>query len=442
MNRLRNILICLAVFFTQFIPSYANAMSWNDIKATATAAGAAVSGTGGAGGAIRNAAANVPWGQIKSGLGKGMIAGGLLTAAVAAGLGATDYVMDPANNSVIYKKNQSVSLDDKSPTYPSAWHWANIGYYSSASSACSAALLYDQQIYPSYNSSKFSLVFNSDTSASCYIYNSYGTLKNIYTVGYTSNPNFDSTAPAEQDQTKTISIPDLLQLLIDQMNNNDAAIKNVLDQILESSIAQAQAAQNTDADLKAMLNAITAALDKAATYPAVGTATGTQTTTATGSNLKIEFPVFCGWAGIVCEAAQTAINFPTTVGEWWKTLTDRWTTVGEWWNTIKAWQAAAVEYVDSLFAEPDLPEQDNTVPDSTVAPQLPSANYINFSQSCPFSPKMDSISLNGQTSSIESDMSNACSIASDMKPIVLMLSALISFGIMAGFNFSGSTQDD
>lgn len=433
MGRYKKYLTILLMFSVYIMPLHsANAMSWNDVKATATAAGAAVSGTGGAGGAIRNAAANVPWGQIKSGLGKGMIAGGLLTAAVAAGLGATDYLLDPANNSIRYK-------DPVFSTNPYAAYYIQKNSTSviqidvfgdSKLETCSAWFSYYLKSYS--NAASYSV-----TDSTCHIYNSTGgqlTQASIY-----SNPAYDQTKPTAY---QTITVPDLIQRLIDQTNNNDAAIKNVLDQILESSIAQAQAASNTDADLKAMLAAITAALDKNATYPAVGTATGTTTNTATGTDLKLDFPIFCNWAGIVCEAANTAINFPTTVGEWWKTvvgwngtLTGWWTTLTGYWQTVLGWRDSAVEYVDSLFAEPEQTDNELDIPqtDGTTQPD----SSINLSTSCPSKIPL-TFSWNGQSIDFSFDFSIWCqAISTFVYPIVVLLGALHALYIVSGVRQDG-----
>lgn len=48
-----------------------------------------------------------------------------------------------------------------------------------------------------------------------------------------------------------------------------------------------------------------------------GTGTGDPTTAQPSStDIKLDFPVFCGWAPTVCQAAQTAINFPEKVETW------------------------------------------------------------------------------------------------------------------------------
>ena len=449
MGRYKKYLTILLMFSVYIMPLHsANALPWNTVKATATAAGASVTGSANVGGAIRNAAANVPWGQIKSGLGKGMIAGGLLTAAVAAGLGATDYVMDPANNSVTYKPQTTAagaicSTAEACSSYQYLYKLSDNVLYSTFEAACNAYIAkYYKRNYG--DGWVFSGVSSLDREyPACTAYNaSQGRYNTDQPAQRILNSAYDSSAPAQQDQTKTISIPDLIQKLIDQMNNNDAAIKNVLDQILESSIVQAQAASNTDADLKAMLNALTAALDGGATYPAVGTATGTATNTATGTDLKLDFPAFCGWAGIVCEAANTAINFPTTVGEWWKTvvgwngtLTGWWTTLTGYWQTVLGWRDSAVEYVDSLFAEPEQTDNELDIPqtDGTTQPD----SSINLSTSCPSKIPL-TFSWNGQSIDFSFDFSIWCqAISTYVYPIVVLLGALHALYIVSGVRQDG-----
>ncbi|TCB05664.1 hypothetical protein E0H78_13780 [Acinetobacter sp. ANC 4641] len=251
------------------------------------------------------------------------------------------------------------------------------------------------------------------------------------------NPSYSSSAvPA----TSSITLPQLVQLLIDQMGNNSAAIKNVLDQLLETAIAQAQTATNIDADLKAMLGALTAALDNAATYAGSGTANGTQTTTATGANLKLDFPVFCGWAGIVCEAAQTAINFPTTVSEWWKTVVEWNKTLVDWWGTLTSWHESAVKAVSDAFTEIHdyvfedyKPEKsDDTVDPQTIDPTIPSTPNFSFgSNQCP--PDLDvPINFSRINKTISISFEYPCQLADSFYYIVIAMSGYIGALIIAG----------
>lgn len=406
---IKRISILFLCFQFAYFPIFANAMPWDSIKATATSAGASVTGSSTVGGAARSASATVPWNSVRPGMARGLAgAAGLLAIAVDLGLHATDYVLDPANNSIRYK-------DPIYSTNPYAAYFIEKNSTSviqidvfgdTKEDACSAWFGYFLKSYPD------AATHNVDGST-CYIHNATG--GQLTQAAIRSNPAYDQTKPSTN--TATITVPDLIQRLIDQMGNNDAAIKNVLDQILETSIAQAQTATNIDADLKAMLAAITAALDKSAAYPAVGTATGTQTTTATGSNLKIEFPVFCGWAGIVCEAAQTAINFPIKVEGWWNTLTEWNKTLTGWYDAIISKTDGLVDSVKDYFKDPEPDTEDHTVDIDNSTIDKPNINVSFGGSACP------SYTVNFNLGYVQRtvDLSPVylCQIADGMRPFVI-----------------------
>lgn len=86
-----------------------------------------------------------------------------------------------------------------------------------------------------------------------------------------------------------------------------------------------------------------------------------------GTDLALEFPAFCGWAPVVCEAAQVAISFPNTVAEWWnysKTKSEEWVTaISQSWAETKDWAKA----------EPETPAPE-------TPPEIPDAALIYPSQ--------------------------------------------------------------
>lgn len=107
--------------------------------------------------------------------------------------GVTDWIVD-ADNRVIYYPQVNPEL----PTYPMVWRW-NTFIGSSADSVCDQILPYDQSQYPVYNSVKTELIMNSDTSATCYLYNKDDQMKNLYTIAYQVNPNYDPQATEEKE---------------------------------------------------------------------------------------------------------------------------------------------------------------------------------------------------------------------------------------------------
>lgn len=112
-----------------------------------------------------------------------------------------------------------------------------------------------------------------------------------------------------------------------------------------------------------------------------------------------------------------------------------------WFDWTKKQYTDVKTVVTDYFKDPDQTDKDTTVDDDAQAPTL-KTDYIKFSETCPFSSKKDSITIGDQTTEIQSDFSDACKTASDMRPFVILLGSLISFGICCGFNFAGSAGED
>ncbi|MEB3755190.1 hypothetical protein [Acinetobacter sp. MD2(2019)] len=414
-HRINVFLLSLFLVFSQtFIISTANAGIWNIMKGTATAGGVAVTGSASVGGALRTAAANIPWGALKNGLGKTLkIGGGVASIAVGLALNATDYVMDPANNEIRYKPTQ---VDNgTAAAYKYAYYIADTylssqvgSYFSTLSNACTVLIGHTL-----WKGSKVITSVKSEgkpnSSGNCLFYNN-GSLFGSVSISYVLNPNYSPDA-VDQDKEKTISLPDLIQRLIDQMGNNDAAIKNVLDQILETMIHEGVSNPEADKDIKAAVNTIQKALDGAAEYEGSGTATGTEIKSPTipdAKDLSLEFPTFCGWAGIVCEGAQAAINFPDKVQEYVE--------------GVKDW--VKPETADDTDTKVDIDEQKQDT--------QPSQTYFTWSAYCPFRAETTQITIGDQTSQLDSDLSSWCDSASQLRPFVITAGAIISLMIVSG----------
>ncbi|MBF7691732.1 virulence factor TspB C-terminal domain-related protein, partial [Acinetobacter pollinis] len=57
---------------------------------------------------------------------------------------------------------------------------------------------------------------------------------------------------------------------------------------------------------------------------------------------------------------------------------------------------------------------------------------------CPFSPGTQNISLENTTASIDYDLTSWCKLASDIRPFVLAIGALMSFLIASGVIMGGN----
>lgn len=162
------------------------------------------------------------------------------------------------------------------------------------------------------------------------------------------------------------------------------------------------------------------------------TATGTQTQNPTKpetTDLALEFPAFCGWAPLVCEAAQTVISFPTTLTDWWntgKTKAEEWAiSISEAWTKVK--EEYADKPTENTDTQLDLPDQSD-----------PNINTdLSFGGSCPASRSVP-VSFAGIHTEIEFSFQWFCEVASIAKPVVISISAFAAALIVAGVR----TEDD
>lgn len=156
-------------------------------------------------------------------------------------------------------------------------------------------------------------------------------------------------------------------------------------------------------------------------------ATGTSkpnTANPEATDLALEFPTFCGWAPLVCEAAQTVISFPQTLTNWWETgksKAEEWAlSISEAWTAAKEW---ATKEKDSEDTEVDVEELD-----------LESESVdINLASGCPAPVVFIDSDFYGQPFKIEFSFDGFCSILSDwVRPILISLGAFIAALILGG----------
>lgn len=155
---------------------------------------------------------------------RGGLAGYALSFAVEQLLGAVDWVLDPANNQITYK----VPPTDPS-NFPYLWCNTGIGCYTTPAAAGAGFLLYDNRLYPSYNSIRHEEKVNG-TTLTVYVYNSSNQLKNLATFGYTANQNYNP------NQERTLPLETVAQKVIENAESDNldaqfavlAAANNIL----------------------------------------------------------------------------------------------------------------------------------------------------------------------------------------------------------------------
>lgn len=361
-------------------------------------------------------------------------AGYALSVAVDQLLGAVDWVLDPANNSITYTpRNTSpdsncndvscvpyATLYSSENTYDEAVRRGRL--FATPEGACSIMI--------SQNDGVFKSVDTSVSPPRCYFTVGSSTYSgNIYTV---ANPTYDPTAESE-NKPKHLPLETVAQKVI-----SNAAAGNAAAQVATTAAAADIVAEAEKDNVKARpiaqqleASSSTKPSDKTAAENA-NTATGTQTQNPTkpeATDLKLEFPAFCGWAPIVCEAAQKVISFPITLTEWWetsKTKSEEWaTSISESWTKVKEeYNEKPKENTDT---ELDIP--DPTTPDINTD--------ISFGGSCPASRSVP-VSFAGISTEIEFSFQWFCEVASIAKPVVISISAFAAALIVAGVR----TEDD
>ncbi|HAV5658751.1 TPA: hypothetical protein JI147_19760, partial [Acinetobacter baumannii] len=231
--------------------------------------------------------------------------------AIKALIGAVDYTMDPANNRVIYR----VPPDPNSPNLQYAWHWTNIGYYSTTTEAAVAYMAYHNS---TASSSKQAASYQikdtiSANSKTVNLFDSSGALVGLATIQWLLNPNYDPKAPPQENQEKYLPYDAVASQLISdavaEKTDGKAYVSSVADTALEDE--QRQIVPATD---------VTQQLNNSQAIPTNNAAQGTSTPRADPNDptappapptdITINFPVFCDWAPSVCQAANAAINFP------------------------------------------------------------------------------------------------------------------------------------
>ena len=172
---------------------------------------------------------------------------------------------------------------------------------------------------------------------------------------------------------------------------------------------------------------------KVETKADANTATGEQTQNPTKpevKDLKLEFPAFCGWAPIVCEAAQKVISFPNTLIEWWGIAT---TSLSDAYAYAKTQVQAATDYFKD-----DIVQKDETTNDFQVPNFDADKVHLTGSNQCP----SDSVSFNvmGRSVTLNMPYQPICDALSFFKPAVLLVGAIASVFIIAGINRKGNEE--
>lgn len=349
-------------------------------------------------------------------------AGYALSVAVEQLLGSVDWVLDPANNQIKYtEKGAATGNVNIQGRY----------YTGTAASACSQEMAFRTQI----NQPDYVFTFKSisvDSSSSNRI-----DFTCFYTVSYKGDTPTDSqltgyiTNPVVEEEEKTYPLPALAEKVISNANAGDAAAQSATTAAAADIVAEAENDNTKARPIAQQLesSAQTKPVDEAAAEKA-NEAQGQSkpnTQNPEAMDLSLEFPVFCGWAPLVCEAAQVVISFPNTLTGWWDTTNqkaDSWaSSIAEAWASVKEWATG----------EPDLQEDQTDLPiEEQTLDRDPSSfdtDYIVLGSQCPsFEPYTVEVGPISKTLSM--DLSPLCDFAAQVRPAIIGMSYLTAAGIV------------
>ncbi|WP_180159588.1 virulence factor TspB C-terminal domain-related protein [Acinetobacter sp. YH12047] len=253
-------------------------------------------------------------------------AGYALSVAVEQLIGAVDWVLDPANNRIVYTADYGGTnlelykprclSDIKAATkkYGISSYWAESTYKVERRGSTVVCLTYlymgdsvytNIATYPVTGEEETEKSIPLDVVASQVISNAESSSDEQIKVGAqvaTTAAAADIVAEAEKDDAKARPIANQAEANAETKPADEAEAE-------KANEAQGQSKPN-EANPEAM-------------------------------DISLEFPVFCNWAPTICEAAQVVISFPNTLTGWYndtKTKAEDWaTSIAEAWTAAKDW---------------------------------------------------------------------------------------------------------
>lgn len=313
-----------------------------------------------------------------------------------------DYVLDPANNSITYK-DKDTSQSPASSQYTATYN-NKIYYGSTIDQVCNSVLdawISNNPIDPN-NSQKSSYgryLFSSRCKVQAYPLN-----VEVFSIYIEPNPLYD---PAAQDERKSIPVDVVGGRIVQDAAQDQAPARDYTGQVANTALA------DDPADQVVSPAELVSQFENTATYPSDTTAetkSETKSEDGTTEDSKTDLPAACAWMPSVCEAAQVIITKPQV-----------------WVDAVKQW--VATENPPQTDTKVDIEEPDTT--------QMPNTSYFGWSAYCPFSKKSDSLSINNQTSSLDSDLTSWCEMATEARPFVIAAGALASLMIVSGISMRG-----
>ena len=363
--------------------------------------------------------------------------GGLaLSVAVEQLLGAVDWTLDSANNQIVYTKP-----DLKKTWIPKVWAYSSnleIGVFTTANDACNAMLKYSLSMYPSYEVVKYATYMNSNNvTATCYLYNKDGLIKDLYTLSYIDNPYYDPKAE-EKDDKKTLPLEAAAQQIISNAQSGDPISQAVTSSAASQIVSDAEQ-DNVKARpiINQLENTQSIPTDQTAKGDAVpkenaNTENPSSSVSAPSTDLTLDFPIFCDWAPSVCQAAKEVISLPITLTNWWDSAT---TSISESWTWAKSRYEAAVTSISEFFSEETNTDTELEFNDPT---DDITDTSVSFASSCPPPIVLADFNFHGIPIHWELDFTAWCdSLSTYLKPIVISMASFSAVLILGGVRENG-----
>ncbi|AIL75678.1 hypothetical protein IX88_10890 [Acinetobacter baumannii] len=339
--------------------------------------------------------------------------------AIKALIGAVDYVMDPANNQVIYyDRNNPTNCLFYSYIVSAGPSYKACGLEAAANLA-KPYLESTDEIYKSYSLVSCSRKDPSDITSAFY-YSGTCTFSRIHkktgessTTWFSVNHLTNSDYSPENNK-KTLPYDavgsQIISDAVSEKSDAKAYVSSVADTALEDE--QRQIVPATD---------ITNQLNNSQAIPTSNTAQGQAVPQANPddptapkappTDITINFPVFCDWAPSVCQAANAAINFP-------KLFVEKFQKWDDWLNR---------ETKPYTADETKINTEDKRTFDFSVF----NANRFSVDDKCP-TPEPQTISVLGVTTSFSLSLQPVCSILELAKPALIACSYIYAAYIVIG----------
>ena len=318
-------------------------------------------------------------------------AGYALSVAVEQLLGAVDWVLDPENNRIKY-------WEEGGGVY-------QVGGYADTQAQTKEAAC--RKYYDNYKTGSYE--YKGAIGDECYWTNPAAPDRTF------KWPIF--TVQTGEKEEKYLPLPTAAQQVISNAAGGDVSAQQAI-------TAAAQDVINEAENDSAKAAPIVQQLEASKAIEAENTATGEQTQNPDKpnvTNIKLEFPAFCGWAPLVCEAAQTVISFPITLTQWWNTANQK---ADSWANSISQSWAEAKEWATSEKNEDtelDIPDQEQPDIDTDIA----------FGGMCP-DDRQAEINMGVGVIKMPISYEPICTTVSTAKPVLIFVGFFVAALIIGG----------